>query len=248
MRASVSGLRRGTYAERRYREGLKTWRRAIHKTLLILLAPIFVGSLIWGISEHNKSAYLAGFLTGMSGAFVVMFREYAPSYVENWGLGYHGEHRTKAVLQKLGWPFVEDIDNGHGNYDHVAVGPSGLFLIESKNYRGTVTIEDDGPRLRRRHDPNENKSLRGDGAQAVRLSIELRDVIEARVGRAQYVNALVIYWNPFPAKRFVQPNVTYLHGSELQSYLEGLPSVVDGDKQAVLQSAVEALGSYEQAA
>jgi hypothetical protein len=117
-----------TYAERRYREGVKTWRRAIRRPLLLLVGPIFVGSLIWGISEHNKSAYLAGFVTGLSGAFAVMFREYVPAYIENWGLGSRGEDRTSGVLRKLGWPFADDIDTGHGNYDHVVVGPAGIFF------------------------------------------------------------------------------------------------------------------------
>ena len=212
-----------TYAERRYREGIKTWRRAIRRPLL-LLGPIFVGSLIWGISEHNKSAYLAGFVTGLSGAFAVMFREYVPAYIENWGLGSRGEDRTSGVLRKLGWRFADDIDTGHGNYDHVVVGPAGIFLIESKNYQGTVEVADGVPRLRRRHDRQANNSLRGDGAQAVRLSREVHDAILARLGSSPWVNALVVYWNPFPAKRLRERNVTYLHGSELKTYLEELPA------------------------
>lgn len=139
-----------TYAERRYREGIKTWRRTVWRPVLLIVGPIFLGSMVWGILEHSRGAYLAGLLTGVSGAFAVIVRDDPPSYVENWGLGYRGESRTDAVLRRLGWAYVGDIDNGHGNYDHVVVGAAGIFLIESKNYQGRVEIEDGIPRLRRR--------------------------------------------------------------------------------------------------
>jgi hypothetical protein len=74
-----------TYAERRYREGVKTWRRAIRRPLLLIIGPIFVGAMIWGISERNHGAYFAGLLTGVSGAFAVILREDLPAYVENPG-------------------------------------------------------------------------------------------------------------------------------------------------------------------
>jgi hypothetical protein len=166
---------------------------------------------------------------------------------ENWGLGFRGENRTSAVLRKLGWAFVGDVDNGHGNYDHIVIGAAGVFLIESKNYRGTVQLEEGIPRLRRRHDPAAKNSLKGDGAQAVRLARELHDAISARLGSSPWVTALVVYWNPFPARRFTERNVTYLHGSELKTYLEALPAVLSPETQGAVFSTVEALDSIDAA-
>jgi hypothetical protein len=99
------------------------------------------------------------------------------------------------------------------------------------------------PRLRRRHDPQANNSLRGDGAQAVRLSREVHDAILARLGSSPWVNALVVYWNPFPAKRLRERNVTYIHGSELKTYLEELPAVLAPKTQAAVFGTVETLDS-----
>jgi hypothetical protein len=243
----VKERREQTYAERRYREGVKAWRRAIRRPLLLIIGPIFVGSIIWGITEHNRGAYFAGLVTGVSGAFAVIVWDDLPSYVENWGLGFRGENRTSAVLRTLGWPVVGDIDTGHGNYDHVVIGAAGVFLIESKNPRGTVEIEGGIPRLRRRHDPSARNSLRGDGAQAVRLACELRDAINARLGSSPRVAAIVVYWNPFPAKRFTEPNVTYLHGSELKTYLAALPAILPPETQAAVFSTVKALESRDAA-
>jgi hypothetical protein len=54
-------------------------------------------------------------------------------YVQTWGDGDAGERRTHKVLAQLGWELIEDVDNGRGNYDHILVGPSGVFLLDSKN-------------------------------------------------------------------------------------------------------------------
>ncbi|MHB8659195.1 MAG: hypothetical protein ACYC91_14805 [Solirubrobacteraceae bacterium] len=62
------------------------------------------------MSEWRQGTYIAGFLTGLSGAFGVMLREYAPSYIENVGLGMRGEQRTRRMLKRLGWPYWESID------------------------------------------------------------------------------------------------------------------------------------------
>lgn len=236
-----------TYAERRYRQGIRAWRRGVWRPLLLAVAPLFVGSMVWGILEHNRGAYFAGLATGVTGAFAVIVRDDLPAYIENWGLGYRGEKSTDAVLKELGWPYVGDVDTGFGNYDHVVVGSPGVFLIETKNHQGSVEIEDGVPRLRRRHDPEARNSLRGDGAQAVRLATSLHGSISARVGSCPFVSALVVYWNPFPAKRFKEPNVTYIHGSELRAYLEALPPQLPAEKQQTVFSAVRELKTVDPA-
>ncbi|HUB36190.1 MAG TPA: nuclease-related domain-containing protein, partial [Solirubrobacteraceae bacterium] len=59
----------------------------------------------------------------------------------NWGLGAEGERRTERALRPLvrsGWSIVHDVEARYGNYDHIAVGPAGVFLLETKNLRGIV--------------------------------------------------------------------------------------------------------------
>jgi hypothetical protein len=216
-----------TYAERRYREGLRTWRTAIRKPLLLVVGPVFLGSVVWGISENHPSAYLAGFITGLSGAFAVMFREYAPPYVENWGLGGRGERLTRRALrplQRRGWTVVEDIESHRfGNYDHVAIGPAGVFLIDSKCLRGTVKIDGHIPRLYRKYDPEGRDSLLRHGRQLIAAGNELCNIIRERAGHHVLVGPVVVYWNPSrKGDSRHRTSLTYRVGSFAPTYSTGL--------------------------
>ena len=67
---------------------------------------------------------------------------------ELWERGADGEHVTAAVLDALPsetWTVFYDVHwpgRKYANVDHVAVGPSGIFVIDSKNWSGMITIRD----------------------------------------------------------------------------------------------------------
>jgi hypothetical protein len=44
--------------------------------------------------------------------------------------------RLLAQLREDGFHSIHDIDTGHGNIDHVVVGPTGVFVIETKTWNG----------------------------------------------------------------------------------------------------------------
>jgi Nuclease-related domain len=52
--------------------------------------------------------------------------------------GRRGEQHVAALLDALradGWRILHDLDTGRGNIDHVAIGPGGVFVIETKTWR-----------------------------------------------------------------------------------------------------------------
>src|SRR3954454_21782555 len=51
-----------------------------------------------------------------------------------WFWGHLGERWTGEELERLGdeWLIAHDIPREHGNWDHVVVGPPGVFLLDSK--------------------------------------------------------------------------------------------------------------------
>jgi hypothetical protein len=64
---------------------------------------------------------------------------------EAWATGAAGERRTAellAPLEKEGWIVLHDrrMPGSRANIDHVVVGPPGVFVVETKNYSGTVSI------------------------------------------------------------------------------------------------------------
>lgn len=53
--------------------------------------------------------------------------------------GIRGEERVAevlAVLEGEGFSVIHDIDTGRGNADHVLVGPTGVFVVETKDWGG----------------------------------------------------------------------------------------------------------------
>jgi len=53
--------------------------------------------------------------------------------------GIRGEERVAEVLTELeteGFRVLHDLDTGRGNADHVLVGPTGVFVIETKDWGG----------------------------------------------------------------------------------------------------------------
>lgn len=64
---------------------------------------------------------------------------------EAWSTGAAGERRTAALLAPLerkGWVVIHDrrIPGSRANIDHIAIGPTGVYVIESKNWTGRVVI------------------------------------------------------------------------------------------------------------
>ena len=81
-----------------------------------------------------------------------------PQSTQSWSQGASGERRTAARLEKhlAGHPVKLLHDRripGHGkaNLDHLAVGPGGVTVIDSKTHRGEVRVERVGGLFTDRH-------------------------------------------------------------------------------------------------
>lgn len=57
--------------------------------------------------------------------------------------GNNGEIKVAAELAAAagdGWLTLHDVQTGHGNIDHVAIGPGGILTIETKSHRGRFNV------------------------------------------------------------------------------------------------------------
>jgi hypothetical protein len=68
----------------------------------------------------------------------------------NWKSGAEEECVVASVLDGLPKEFVvfHDFNTAQGNFDHLIVGPTGLFALETKNFRGTIASGADGELVR----------------------------------------------------------------------------------------------------
>jgi len=137
---------------------------------------------------------------------------------EPWFVGASGESQVRQALrelEQLGYSVIDDVDKGHGNVDHVVVGPTGVFAIETKNRGGRIVAGPDGLL---------NKWHQEDARQAVREAMWVRD----RAG-VRFVEAFLVY----PTAKvepdvFKLPNVTIMSlarlNPEITSHHRSLPA------------------------
>ena len=92
-----------------------------------------------------------GGLVGLVAAAVVGWRlRFRPSeQARTWQRGAHGERRTARLLDRLtrdGYVVFHDlaVPDSPANVDHLIIGPTGLFVIDSKQWSGTVHQGSDG--------------------------------------------------------------------------------------------------------
>lgn len=69
-------------------------------------------------------------------------------YAEQWEKGAEGESQTATALGALGegWTIWHDLKwpgRRFANIDHLVIGPGGVFVIDSKNWSGSISIRDD---------------------------------------------------------------------------------------------------------
>jgi nuclease-like protein len=226
----------GRYAQQRYRAGLKRWRTRVVRPLrwaFLLAGGVLVGAeLVWHESLHDWMLGLA--VGGLIGLWVAI-ADTPPAHIEHWLRGAQGERKTERALRPLrrsGWSFAHDLDaaHAHGNRDHVAVGPGGVFLLETKRPGGAATIEGDRLRVQRLDDPDQAYDIDRLGSRVRAEAARLSEELAAATGRRCWVQPVVVVWAPF-ATRYVESNrVVYLHGGELAAWLQSQNRALTPDR------------------
>ncbi len=152
----------------------------------------------------------------------------------SWLWGAWGEEQTAEALKGLGrdWYVRHDIPNAYGNWDHVAIGPAGVFMVESKRLSGRIKIDNSGLSSGRLH--FSRKAFLG-------ASAHLSDALAAEAGRCPWVQAVVAVWGDAPAEAQEKERVVYVNGSGLVDWLEGRPAAIDAKRRALLTEALHRL-------
>jgi hypothetical protein len=229
--------RAGGYAEQRYREGLRSWRARIRPSAAAIFGPFIVAGIAVLFLDGHQLSWLAGMVTGaFIGAWLAV-RETPPDYVENWHIGAEGERKAEKALRPLeraGWRVFHDVQNGHGNYDHIVVGPGGVYLLEGKNLGGIVGITDGVPHLQRRLDPKDAKPWESIPRYARAAAAGLKEDIEQRTGRCIWVQAVVVFWSEFPEAFVTADKCVFIEGSRLCAWLQSQPDrLSDADVEEI---------------
>jgi Nuclease-related domain len=156
-------------------------------------------------------------------------------YSLSWLWGAIGERQTADALSGLdnSWRCEHDIPWARGNWDHVLVGPPGVYLLDSKRFSGQTVVTRDGVASGRRS--------YGGGRFRV-AAARLCDALGDHVGRREWVQPVVVVWGEFPQRRLERDGVVYVHGSELLPWLRSQPGRLSAGDCRELFEAVRRIG------
>jgi hypothetical protein len=133
------------YRRRRATE-LAAWTRT-----LAWRAPLVVAAGLVVQVLAAQAGLPRAWLVGLAAAAILGWRlRFRPSeQARTWQRGAHGERRTAHLLDRLvrdGYVIFHDlaIPGSPANVDHLVIGPSGVFVIDSKQWTGSVQQGADG--------------------------------------------------------------------------------------------------------
>ena len=120
------------------------WARV--KGTVIGLWPLFLGVFLAGLSTTGLFCWPLASSVALIGSllFIVWSLTRGMRRVERFFKGARGEEKVSGILQSLpdGYHVFNDFVACGKHVDHVIVGPAGVFALETKFWRGKVTVED----------------------------------------------------------------------------------------------------------
>jgi len=109
---------------------------------LVTLGTLAVATALLGrtFGLHDER-FLASEVALLVSMFVIT--RYVLPLVERRDRGASGEEHVGGLLDQLGdrgWHVIHDASLGHGNVDHILIGPPGIFTIETKSHPGPIRV------------------------------------------------------------------------------------------------------------
>jgi hypothetical protein len=230
VRASVG--RPGGSAQARWRQlraaEWAAWIRTLPWRLAATLGIGAAGGVLGSLLAPRLSLIL-GALAAAAAGWGLRFRP-SPDAVA-WRRGAAGERRTARLLDPLerhGWAVLHDLalPGSQANLDHLMIGPGGVFVIDSKQYRGRLQVDPSG-RLWHGHSP---------------LAPALRAVLFEADQTAQVltdpdvvvVPIMAVHGAQVPWGEVVTHGVPVLAARRLPSMLRQLPAVLGPERVTAL--------------
>lgn len=109
---------------------------------LVALGVLAVATALLGRTFGLRDLRFLGSEVGLLAAMFVVLR-YVMPLVDRRDRGAMGEEQVGAMLDDLerdGWLAIHDASFGHGNVDHILIGPPGVFTIETKSHPGPIHV------------------------------------------------------------------------------------------------------------
>jgi hypothetical protein len=230
VRASVGCPGASAHAEYRRRRTTEraAWTRSLPwRVAAVLAAGLLAGLVIAQLAPHLTT--LAVVLAAAALAWRLRFRP-SPDTLA-WRRGAKGERRTARLLASLerhGWAVLHDlaIPGSAANIDHLVIGPGGVLVIDSKQYRGRLRLDAYGLLWHGRHllVPTLRRT-RWEADQAD----EVLGIADVQVPAIVAVHGISVPWG-----RVRADGVTVVPARRVPDLLETLPPILGPERVAWL--------------
>jgi hypothetical protein len=229
VRASVGRPGGSAYAQwRRLRaDEWAAWTRTVPWRVAAILAVTTVGGLV-GSPLAPRLGLVLGGLAAMAAGWGLRFRP-SPDAVA-WQRGAAGERRTARLLSPLerqGWVVLHDlaVPDSRANIDHLVIGPGGVLVIDSKQYRGRLQLDGTGRLWHGRYPFTPTlRAVEFEADQAAQVLADPQVVVPIVA-----VHGVQVPWG-----KIVVDGVPVVPAWRLPSMLRALPAVLGPERVAAL--------------
>jgi Nuclease-related domain len=230
VRASVG--RPGASAHARWRQlraaEWTAWIRTLPRRVTAILGIGLGGGVLGSLLAPRLGLVLGG-LAAVAAGWELRFRPSLDAVA--WRRGAAGERRTAQLLGPLerhGWAILHDlaIPRSQANLDHLVIGPGGVFVIDSKQYRGRLQLDPSGRLWHGRYPL-------APIVQAVSFEADQAAVVLPDPGMA-VVPIVAVHGAQVPWGKVVVAGVPVVAARRLPSMLRALPAVLGPERVAAL--------------
>lgn len=220
MRRNSAGMRPQTVFEQHRCE----WIRWVRPRALAGCLVVFGIWALLAVFASRERGFLFGVGAGAAGAMYLSIVEFAiPMRIENWRVGAEGERRTARRLLRLqlrGWIVHHSIDAGGSDRDHIVFGPTGLFLIDTKQRHGRCAVAAGTLQTSYRFSVEGRPSSEELSRRSKARAAELGALVERLAGYRPWVQPVIVIWADFPQREVLSDGVAFVHGDQLRKWLE----------------------------
>jgi len=193
--------------------------RAVLFLLLFILLFSLTGYLVLFKTENISTLEGAGFVTSL--IMLILFRHYQQKY-RIYESGRQGEKTVNNALTKnLGDEYClingAYLKGGGGDVDHILLGPSGVYVLETKNWSGKIVCHgDQWQRPGKKNKTNPSLQVKHN-TQKIRHII---NTIPTLQNCHVWVEGIIVFTNPHADLSINNPTVTILRLSQLIGHIK----------------------------
>jgi hypothetical protein len=198
----------------------QTWKNLGKAALCLIIFLVLVFALTLRMFMTLQVDLLDEVAAVLSIVPLVVFYYYLRKYRIYHG-GLEGERQVAKLLSRtLGddYYLLNDVylQGGGGDIDHIVLGPSGVFVLETKNWNGSITCN--GDEWQR---PGKNNPSASPSRQVKRNTGRIKQLIDnsaLRLGDV-WVEGIVVFTNKHATLHLNGPTVQILKLPQLPNYL-----------------------------